>query len=320
MRLFKKKKKEPEVFKAVTNNQNTLDAIDDTADRKEYDLILSKKKRGYKGAKYKIPITTDKDARKRNFKSFIKFLIPIAITIVFFNIVIMLAFIPSKSMSPTLKVGDFAVFNRLAYIAKSPQRGDIIVFRHDKELLVKRVIGMPGDSIELKEGRIYINGSLLDEPYLLKGVYTLPYEDGNNLSTYTVPDDYIFVLGDNRSDSVDSRYWTDVNGNAAPYVNLENVLGNLLVSFPTGGNGNIAFYGEYAYANAEINVNEIETTDILSQTLEAKSDNTDTVLETKDPDSVVVETLSVSDYKDEETTAATVESTEESTLSIGEFE
>ena len=114
--------------------------------------------------------------------------------------------IPSESMLPTLKVGDHLMTDKISYQFKSIQRGDIVVFTPpaeahiDEDALIKRVIGLPGDSVSIQERTVYINGKPLKEPYLLEK----PRED---LKPFTVPEDHVFVMGDNRNNSYDSRFW-----------------------------------------------------------------------------------------------------------------
>jgi signal peptidase I len=151
--------------------------------------------------------------------------------------------IVSGSMEGTLLVGDFLVLNKTAYGAKvpgtqvklpgytEPGRNDIIVFEghHEPIDLVKRLVGMPGDTLTMRHGRLYVNGQELDEPYV---AHTDPRGDGNhpwmdwqgsfltdsaaryayhptrdNWGPIVVPQDRFFVLGDNRDESLDSRYW-----------------------------------------------------------------------------------------------------------------
>jgi signal peptidase I len=110
--------------------------------------------------------------------------------------------IPSESMAPTLAVGDQIVVTR--YIGHEPQRGHIIVFRSPvtpDELLVKRVVAVPGDLIDSRLGRVRIAGHTLPEPYVLREAAT------GAIESQTVPPDTYFVLGDNRDESLDSRNW-----------------------------------------------------------------------------------------------------------------
>ncbi|MFN2119137.1 MAG: signal peptidase I [Anaerolineales bacterium] len=106
------------------------------------------------------------------------------------------------SMVPTLQNGEFVLVNRLAYHLGTPTRGDIIVFRsvNQPDLdLIKRVIGTPGDDVTIGDSRVIVNGVALIEPY----INAEPRYNGH----WSVPDGYLFVLGDNRNDSSDSHAW-----------------------------------------------------------------------------------------------------------------
>ena len=130
-------------------------------------------------------------------------------------------FIPSGSMEPTLQIGDRILVNKLSYHLHSVHRGDIVVFSRppaedcggpEVNDLVKRVIGLPGDTISLSGGDVYIDGKRLDESWLpgSEQAKTLPGPAGNNANLqqpYQVPAGDYFVMGDNRTDSCDSRYW-----------------------------------------------------------------------------------------------------------------
>jgi signal peptidase I len=124
--------------------------------------------------------------------------------------------IPSGSMENTLLIGDRVLVNRIVYHTRDPRRGDIVVFNSKAvgKTLIKRVIGLPGDTIALRDGRVYINGQVLKEPYIrqINGSPepTYPFTSGDPWSLekpYTLaPNDY-FMMGDNRTDSGDSRDW-----------------------------------------------------------------------------------------------------------------
>ncbi|HYC92258.1 MAG TPA: signal peptidase I [Thermoanaerobaculia bacterium] len=110
--------------------------------------------------------------------------------------------IPSRSMAPTLEAGDQIVVTR--YLRSRPERGHVIVFRSPRdgnELLVKRVIAVPGDLIDSRLGRVRIGGHTLPEPYVLRVAAT------GAIDSQIVPADSYYVLGDNRDDSLDSRSW-----------------------------------------------------------------------------------------------------------------
>jgi signal peptidase I len=125
-------------------------------------------------------------------------------------------YIPSGSMEPTLEKGDRVLVNKVSYDLHDVNRGDVIVFELDPDDvgadgikdLIKRVIGLPGDVIETRDGVVYINDEPLDEPYLADGTTTGSPADGQNpgIERQTVPDGHVYVLGDNRSNSADSRY------------------------------------------------------------------------------------------------------------------
>jgi signal peptidase I len=131
-------------------------------------------------------------------------------------------FIPSGSMLPTLQVGERIVVDKLSYRLHPVHRGDIVVFRKppleqaDYSDLVKRVIGLPGDTVSAVDGRIYIDGKPLSEPWLpqpLPVTAPSPLPQAFSLSRpYTVPAGEYFVMGDNRTDSEDSRYFGPISG------------------------------------------------------------------------------------------------------------
>jgi signal peptidase I len=125
-------------------------------------------------------------------------------------------YIPSASMEPTLEKGDRVLVNKLSYDAEDIERGDVIVFELPPDQvgldgikdLIKRVVGLPGDVIETREGIVYINDEAIDEPYLTEGTLTGDPTNGQNppIPRQTVPEGHVYVLGDNRANSADSRY------------------------------------------------------------------------------------------------------------------
>jgi signal peptidase I len=126
--------------------------------------------------------------------------------------------VDGSSMLPTLHDGEFVLVNRLAYHIGQPSRGDIIVFQSTtvSDLdLIKRVIGLPGDHIVIGDGKVSVNGQTLNEPYIAAA----PLYNGE----WDVPDDYLFVLGDNRNDSSDSHAWG--------FLPIQNVVGKALLIY-----------------------------------------------------------------------------------------
>ena len=110
--------------------------------------------------------------------------------------------IPSSSMAPTLRPGDKIVVT--PYLRSSPARGDVVVFASPSgqdELIIKRIVGMPGDLVDSRLGRVRIGGHTFPEPYVLNPVAT------GSIEAQVIPAGCYFVLGDNRGDSMDSRAW-----------------------------------------------------------------------------------------------------------------
>ena len=127
--------------------------------------------------------------------------------------------IPSRSMEPTLQVGDFILVNAGAYRSSIPQINDVIVFKYPKSKevnYVMRVMARGGETVLLKNGTVAVNGKTIEQPYLdaTNSVRTNEMD-----GSWTVPDDSLFVLGDNRDNSNDSRYWG--------FVPIEDVVGKV---------------------------------------------------------------------------------------------
>ena len=149
---------------------------------------------------------------------FIKdWVIPILIALVITVLINKLLFfniqVPTSSMYPTIKEGDRIAVLRVHNLSKL-KHGDIVVFySHElKETLVKRLIGLPGDTVEIKEGeQVYLNGTKFEQDF--------SYSIDNYTGTFTVPEGCYFFLGDNRAGSYDSRKWNN------PYILSEDIMG-----------------------------------------------------------------------------------------------
>jgi signal peptidase I len=133
-------------------------------------------------------------------------------------------YIPSGSMLPTLEINDRLIVDKVGYRFQTPQRGDIVVFNPTQKLeeqnfhdaFIKRIIGLPGETVEVKSGKVYINSQPLSENYIESSPN---YQYG----PATVPPDSYLVLGDNRNNSYDSHYWG--------FVPRENIVGRAVLRF-----------------------------------------------------------------------------------------
>ena len=116
-----------------------------------------------------------------------------------------------SSMEPTLHNGEFCILNRFAVHYRNPSVGEVVVFKDpaDTKLSVKRVIAAPGDTVEIREGSVYVNGNPIREDYLGDGVKTFALRS-SDAEPIQLTDDRFYVLGDNRSNSADSREYGPV--------------------------------------------------------------------------------------------------------------
>ena len=147
---------------------------------------------------------------KKELVEWVKVLVAAAAIALFLNsFIIANSRIPSASMEDTIMTGDRVIGSRLSYLFSEPERGDIIIFRYpldEKIYYVKRLIGLPGDTVDIVDGKVYINGSTepLDEPYLKEEMEAEPSMH------FEVPEGCYFFLGDNRNNSLDARYWEKI--------------------------------------------------------------------------------------------------------------
>jgi signal peptidase I len=164
-------------------------------------------------------------------------LIAIALVLAFFirTFIAEPRYIPSNSMLPTLHIGDRLVVEKISYRFNSPKFGDIVVFQPPPKLqsrgyskdqaFIKRIIGTPGDTLKIDNGKVYLNGNILQEDYI-KEPPSKPYP------LVEVPPNQYFMMGDNRNDSNDSRYWD--------FLPRQNMIGKAIFRFwPPGRIGTI---------------------------------------------------------------------------------
>lgn len=185
-----------------------------------------------------IPIQNENDENdskpKSKLRELIEFFIPIVlavvIAIVLKTFVFANAVVPTGSMLNTIQEGDRIIASRLAYINNDPERYDIIIFRNpdnEEECFVKRVIGLPGETVQIVNGIVYVtqtNGETiqLDDSFVTN---CKPYGD---FGPFEVPEDSYFMMGDNRNTSWDSRFWDN------KYVHKDKILGKVKFKYYPG--------------------------------------------------------------------------------------
>lgn len=142
------------------------------------------------------------------------------------NFIIVNAKVPTGSMEETIMTDDRIVAFRLSYLFSEPKRFDVIVFRYpddETKLFVKRIIGLPGETLTEVDGKIYINDSTEPlEDYFVNGIPT------DNSGPYTIPEDSYFMMGDNRNNSADSRRWDNT------FLKREKILGEVVFKYYPG--------------------------------------------------------------------------------------
>jgi signal peptidase I len=168
---------------------------------------------------------TDKKEIRKEILSWVKTIVAAVIfALLITNFVIVNAKVPTGSMEDTINPDDRVVAFRLSYIHDKPQRFDIVVFRYPDDrsmLFVKRIIGLPGDTVNIRGGKVYINDSTT--PLNDSFVRETPYDE--DLGPFVVPSDSYFMMGDNRNNSLDSRYWTN------KYVVKSDILGKVIFRY-----------------------------------------------------------------------------------------
>lgn len=164
--------------------------------------------------------TDDKPIEKSTFKKEIyewakSIITAVIIAVLIKTFLFNTTYVLGNSMHPTLQERDRLFTNKIVYILGEPKRGDVVVLKAPDDPgkdYIKRVIGISGDKVEIKNGKVYVNDNELEENYIDEDAYTYSYED----SVWHVPDGYVFVLGDNRNRgaSKDSRYLDSISMDA----------------------------------------------------------------------------------------------------------
>ncbi|WP_407929074.1 signal peptidase I [Desulfomarina profundi] len=183
-----------------------------------------------------------KNSSKSVFREYFEAIVIAVLLALFIRTFVVQAFkIPSGSMLPTLQIGDHLLVNKFIYGIKVPfsgkmivpfkkiSRGDVVVFRFPKDRSVdyiKRVIGTPGDTVEIKNKQVFVNGEPIDDPHAhisSSAILDKKVSPRDNFGPILVPEDRIFVMGDNRDNSYDSRFWG--------FVDQKDVLGKAFILY-----------------------------------------------------------------------------------------
>lgn len=196
-------------------------------------LLIKKTKRTKKTKDHTLsPEELEKQKKKERKEDMITLIVVFVVFLILKQYVLINAVIPSSSMKNTIQIGDRVFGNRLAYVNEDPERGDIVIFKYpddEKQLFIKRIIGLPGDKIVIRDGLVYLN----DEEEPLEETYVAEKPTGN-FGPYYVPKDSYFMLGDNRNYSKDSRLWVN------HYVKRDKILAKAVFRYyPFNQMGNI---------------------------------------------------------------------------------
>ncbi len=145
---------------------------------------------------------------KRSIEFVKELILAVLMALLFTTFIVSHNKIPTPSMVSTINVNDHILTAMVPYYYRDPNYGEIVVFKNGEDSWVKRVIGLPGDVIDIREGNVYVNDVKIDESaYLASEGISDPYAGSDHVSfPYTVPEDSYFLMGDNRTQSQDSRY------------------------------------------------------------------------------------------------------------------
>jgi len=206
--------------------------------------------------------TADKEVQGRSksvFREYVEAILIAVVLALFIRAFVVQAFkIPSGSMKPTLLVGDHILVSKFSYgitipfvdkqVAHfgNPERGDIVVFQYPVDPskdFIKRVIGLPGDTVRVEDKHVYVNNRLLDEPYAVHSenrILPANASPRDNLGPVVVPPNSLFVMGDNRDESYDSRFWS--------FVDMSALKGKaFIIYWSWNGEGELTWRPEQSY-------------------------------------------------------------------------
>lgn len=160
-----------------------------------------------------VYIMKDESVKKKNkiFKEIMSYILIILVVLLIKKYIFTPIRVNGDSMNPTLLHNDIMILNEIGYYTNGLKRFDIVVVNTNGEKIIKRVIGLPGDKIEYKDNKLYVNDKLIEENF--EHAETMDFSVFIDLGFETIPDDHYFVVGDNRNNSVDSRMIGLVNKN-----------------------------------------------------------------------------------------------------------
>lgn len=174
----------------------------------------------------------EEETQKSKLREFLEFIAPIVIALVVAMIlkycIFANAVIPTGSMLETIQKGDRVIASRLEYKFNDPERFDIAIFKYpddESQLFVKRIIGLPGETVDIVDGTVYVTGAD-GKTMKLRDDFVAPENMDRYNGTFVVPEDSYFVMGDNRDNSVDSRYWTTTN-----FVSRDKFVGKVIFRY-----------------------------------------------------------------------------------------
>ena len=206
-------------------NENEVDKVE-TSEKKEIEMDkIETSEKNDIGTKHE---TKTNVKRRSELNDWVKSIIIAAFIAVLLMQLIVPTVVREHSMEPSFYGGDYLIVGKINYKISSPNRGDVIIFKSDipmntaepsqaKKLLIKRIIGMPGDVINISDNEVSINGKVIDEPYINEG------GTPGDVVNYVVPKDSYFVMGDNRTVSIDSRR------NEVGPVHKDRIIGKALI-------------------------------------------------------------------------------------------
>lgn len=206
-------------------NENEVDKVE-TSEKKEIEMDkIETSEKNDIDTKHE---TKTNVKRRSELNDWVKSIIIAAFIAVLLMQLIVPTVVREHSMEPNFYGGDYLIVGKINYKISSPHRGDVIIFKSDipmntaepsqaKKLLIKRIIGMPGDVINISDNEVSINGEVIDEPYINEG------GTPGDVVNYVVPKDSYFVMGDNRTVSIDSRR------NEVGPVHKDRIIGKALI-------------------------------------------------------------------------------------------